>query len=64
MIDMTLHEMVVLLLAGGAGLLISVGFWLMIAKDEFIDSCHRYVTENDDPDFSTFPPGTIHSSEE
>lgn len=61
---MTIQEFLVLLLAGGAGIVISAGFWLLIAKDEFIDSCHRYITEEEEPDFSTFPPKTIHSTEE
>lgn len=61
---MTIQEFLVLLLAGGVGIGISIGFWLLIAKDELIDSCRRYITEEDDPDFSTFPPNTIHSTED
>ena len=50
------HDVLLLLLAGGLGVFASVGFWLILAKDEFIDSCQRYVTEKEDPDYSAFPP--------
>lgn len=53
------HDLLVLALAGGIGSLVSIGFWLIVAKDEFIDSCRRYVTEDDDPDYSTFPPKSL-----
>lgn len=61
---MTIPEFIILILAGGGGIVISIGFWLLIAKEEFIDSCQRYTTEKAEPDYSTFPPKTIHPTEE
>lgn len=55
----TIHAFLVLLSACGF-IALAFGFWLLVAKDEFIESCQRYVTKDEEPESATFLPKTVH----
>lgn len=58
---MAIHAFLVFMLCCGF-IALSFGFWLLIARDEFIDSCRRYAAIDEEPNTSTFLSKAVHST--
>jgi hypothetical protein len=50
---MTIHSLLVFTLSCCGFIAVSFGFWLLIARDEFIESCQRYASKDKDADTPT-----------